>query len=47
MNADNTRDNNVDDGRLDSIDNICLRKLWGNHYVATDFHLRFVKSVVT
>ena len=45
VDADNTWGGNVDDGRLVSIDNIGLRKLWGGHYVAADFHLRFVKSV--
>ena len=43
--ADPTWGGNVDDGRLVSIDNIGLRKLWGGHYVGADFHLRFAKVV--
>ena len=46
VDADNTWGGNVDDGRLASIDNIGLRKLWGGNYVGADFHFGFVKGVV-
>ena len=45
VDGDNTWGGNVDDGRLVSVDNIGLRKLWGGHYVAADFHIGFVKGV--
>lgn len=45
VDADNTWGGSVDDGRLTSVDNIGLRKLWGGDYVGADFHFRFVKSV--
>jgi hypothetical protein len=45
VDADNTWTGKVDDGRLVSVDNVGLRKLWGGHYVGADFHFRFVKSV--
>ena len=47
VDGDNTWGGNVDDGRLVSVDNVGLRKLWGGHYVAADFHFRFVKGVST
>ena len=43
VDADNSWGGNVDDGRLVSISNV--RKLWGGHYVGTDFHLRFARAV--
>ena len=45
VDADNTWGGNVDDGRLTSVDNIGLRKLWGGSYVGADFHFGFIKSV--
>ena len=45
VDADNTWNAKVDDGRLVSVDNVGLRKLWGGYYIGADFHFRFVKSV--
>ena len=45
VDGDNTWGGNVDDGRLASVDNIGLRKLWGGGYVGADFHFNFIKSV--
>ena len=45
VDADNSWGANVDDGRLESIDNVGHRKLWGGFYVGADFHFRFAKSV--
>ena len=45
VDADNTWGGKVDDGRLLSIDNVGLRKLWGGLYVGADLHFRFIKSV--
>ena len=45
VDADNTWNGKVDDGRLVSIDSVGHRKLWGGHYVGADFHLRFAKTV--
>ena len=45
VDADNTWDSKVDDGRLVSVDNVGHRKLWGGFYVGADFHFAFVKSV--
>ena len=45
VDADNTWNAKVDDGRLMSIDDVGNRKLWGGLYVAADFHFEFVKSV--
>lgn len=45
VDADATWGGKVDDGRLVSIDNVGLRKLWGGHYVGADFHFRFSKAV--
>ena len=45
VDADNTWNGKVDDGRLVSIDSVGQRKLWGGHYLAADFHFRFVKTV--
>ena len=44
VNADNTWGGKVDDGRLDSIDNVGTRRLWGGHYVGADLHFRFTKG---
>ena len=44
VDGDNTWGGNVDDGRMVSIDSIGRRKLWGGHFVAADFHFRFVKQ---
>jgi hypothetical protein len=45
VDADNTWDGSVDDGRLVSVDNVGQRKLWGGAYVGADFHFAFVKGV--
>ena len=45
VDADNTWDGKVDDGRLVSVDNVGQRKLWGGVYVGADFHFRFAKGV--
>lgn len=45
VDADNTWGGSVDDGRLISVDNIGLRKLWGGAYVGADFHFGFVMNV--
>ena len=46
VDADNTWNGKVDDGRLVSIDGIGHRKLWGGFYVSADFHLVFIKRVM-
>ena len=43
--ADHTWGGNVDDGRLESVDNVGVRRLWGGMYTAADFHFRFVKRI--
>ncbi len=45
VDADNTWGAKVDDGRLASVSNVGLRKLWGGFYVSADFHFEFIKSV--
>ncbi len=45
VDADNTWNAKVDDGRLVSVDNVGHRKLWGGFYVGADFHFEFIKSV--
>ena len=47
VDADNTWNAKVDDGRLVSIDNVGNRRLWGGLYVAADFHFEFIKSVAS
>ncbi len=43
--ADHTWGGSVDDGRLESVDNVGPRRLWGGMYTAADFHFRFVKRL--
>ncbi len=43
--ADHTWGGNVDDGRLESVDNVGIRRLWGGMYTAADFHFRFFKRL--
>ena len=45
ISADVTWGGKVDDGRLVSVNNVGLRKLWGGSYISADFHIRFVKGV--
>ena len=45
VDADNTWNGKVDDGRVVSVDNVGQRKLWGGVYVGADFHLGFIKRV--
>ena len=45
VDADNTWNAKVDDGRLASVDKVGHQKLWGGFYVGADFHFEFVKSV--
>jgi hypothetical protein len=45
VDADNTWNAKVDDGRLVSVDKVGQHRLWGGTYVGADFHLEFVKSV--
>lgn len=45
VDADNTWNAKVDDGRLVSIDSVGHRKLWGGFYVGADFHFEFIKRV--
>jgi len=45
IDADNTWNGKVDDGRLVSINGIGYRKLWGGFYVSADFQLTFIKRV--
>ncbi len=45
IDADNTWNSKVDDGRLLSIDNVGQRKLWGGNFGAADFHVGFAKSL--
>ena len=44
VDGDNTWGSKVDDGRLVSVSNVGLRKLWGGFYVGADFHVKSVSG---
>ena len=44
VDGDNTWGDAVDDGRLTSVENVGVRKMWGGTYVGADFVFGFVSS---
>ena len=48
VDADNTWGGNVDDGRVESVESVThLEMPWGGRYVAAQFSVRFLKSVLS